>query len=250
MIFKEFGNSKNPTIILIHGGGLSWWMWKTQIEVLSKDYCVVTPILDGHGDDFKTDFVSIEESAEKVINYIKKNQNGKVFAIGGLSIGAQIVVEILSQESEITKFAVIESALVYPIKTITVFTVPMFNLFYGLIKIKWYARLQAKTLNIPPELFDFYFNDSSRMSKKSLINMTISNGNFSMSQKIENSTAKTLILVGEKELPIMKKSAVKLSKTIKHSTLKILPKYSHGEISISNPREYIELCKSHFCRVL
>jgi len=250
MIFKEFGNSKNPTLILVHGGGLSWWMWKQQIEVLSKDYYVVAPILDGHGDDYQTDFVSIEDSAGKVINYIKKNQNGKVFAIGGLSIGAQIVVEIISRESEIAEFAIIESALVYPIKAITAFTVPMFNLFYGLIKMKWYARLQAKTLNIPPELFDSYFNDSSRMSKKSLINMTNSNGNYSMQKKIENSTAKTLILVGEKELPIMKKSAVKLSKKIKHSTLKILPKYSHGEIGISDPREYIELCKSHFSSVL
>lgn len=247
MIFKEFGNSKNPTIILIHGGGLSWWMWKPQIEVLSKDYHVVTPILDGHGDDFNTDFVCIENSAKKVINYIKKNQNGKVFAIGGLSIGAQIVVEILSREGEITEFAIIESALVYPIKLITTFTVPMFNLFYGLIKMKWYAQLQAKTLNIPPKLFDFYFHDSSRMSKKSLINMTVSNGNYSMPQEIEKTNVKTLILVGEKELSKMKKSAVKLSKTLKYSTLKILPNYSHGELSILNPSNYMMFCKTHFC---
>lgn len=249
MIFKEFGDRKNQTIILIHGGGLSWWIWKPQIEVLSKDYYIVAPILDGHGDDFNTDFVSIEDSAEKVIDYIKKKQHGKVFAIGGLSIGSQIVIEILSKESDIAEFAAIESALVYPIRLITKLTVPMFNLFYGLIKMKWYARLQAKTLNVPIELFDFYFIDGSRMSKKSLINMTESNGNYSMPQKIENSNVKTLILVGEKELSIMKKSAVKLSKTLKYSTLKILPKYSHGEISILNPLEYIELCKSHFSSV-
>ena len=249
MIFKEFGDKKNLSIILIHGGGLSWWMWKPQIEVLSKDYFVVTPIIDGHGDDFKTDFVSIENSAENVISYIKKTLNGKVFSICGLSIGAQIVVEILSQESEIAEFAVIESALVFPVKIATAFTVPMFNLFYGLIKIKWYARLQARTLNIPTELFDYYFKDSSRMSKKTLINMTISNGNYSIPHKIENSNAKTLVLVGERELSIMRKSAIRLSKVLKYSSLKIIPSYSHGEISISNPDEYIKLLKSHFCHV-
>jgi len=204
MIFKEFGNIKNPVIILLHGGGLSWWMWKHQIEVLSKDYFVVTPILDGHGDDFETDFDSIENSAQKVIDYIKYRESGRVYAIGGLSIGAQMVVEILSREPEITDFAVVESALVYPIKMITAFKVPMFNLFYGLIKMKWYARLQAKTLNVPSELFDSYYKDSSRMSKKSLINMTISNGNYTMPQKLINSKAKTLIMVGGKELSIMK----------------------------------------------
>jgi len=249
MIFKEFGKKENPTIILLHGGGLSWWMWKKQIEVLSRDYFVVTPILDGHGDDYDTDFVSIENSADKIIDYIKKTQKGKVFAIGGLSIGAQIVVEILSQESEITEFAVIESALVYPIKTITAFTVPMFNLFYGLIKMKWYARLQAKSLNVPTELFDYYFNDSSRMSKKSLINIAISNGNYSLPQTIDKSLVKTLVLVGGKELSIMKKSAIKLSKMLKHSTLKIIPNYTHGEISIIKPDNYFELFKTHIASV-
>lgn len=246
MIFKEFGNSKNPAIILIHGGGLSWWMWKPQIEVLSKDYCVVTPIIDGHGDDFETDFVSIQNSAQKVIDYIKNRESGRVYAIAGLSIGAQMVVEILSREPEITDFAVIESALVCPIKAITAFTVPMFNLFYGLIKMKWYARLQAKSLNIPAELFDFYFNDSSRMSKKSLINMTNSNGNYNMPQKLINTKAKTLILVGGKELSIMKKSAKLLSNTLKNNTLKCIPNCSHGEISIIHSMNYLNIIKLHF----
>jgi len=246
MIFKEFGKIKNPTIILLHGGGLSWWMWKRQIEVLSENYFVVTPILDGHGDDYETDFVSIENSAQKVIDYIRNTKKSRVYAIGGLSIGAQIVVEIISREPEITDFAVIESALVYPIKTITAFTVPMFNLFYGLIKFKWYARLQAKTLNVPSELFDFYFDDSSRMSKKTMINMTISNGNYTIPQKLVNSNAKTLIMVGGKELSIMKKSAKLLSSTLKNSSMKIIPNYSHGEISIIEPTKYLDIVMQHF----
>jgi pimeloyl-ACP methyl ester carboxylesterase len=28
MKYKEFGNKKSPTIILLHGGGLSWWSLK------------------------------------------------------------------------------------------------------------------------------------------------------------------------------------------------------------------------------
>ncbi len=246
MIFKEFGKITNHTIILLHGGGLSWWMWKHQIEVLSKDYFVVTPILDGHGDDFETNFESIEISAQKVINYIKNSDKGRVYAIGGLSIGAQIVVEILSREPEITDFAIIESALVYPIKTITAFTVPMFNFFYGLIKYKWYARLQTKTLNVPMELFDLYFKDSSRMSKKTLINFTISNGNYAMPQNLVNSKAKTLIMVGGKELSIMKKSANLLSCTLKNNSLKFISNCSHGEISIIDSIKYIDIINQHF----
>ena len=71
MLFKAFGNKNMPVIILLHGGGLSWWSWKTQIKVLQKDYCIVTPIIDGHGEDCNTTFVSIKKSADHVVKYIK-----------------------------------------------------------------------------------------------------------------------------------------------------------------------------------
>jgi pimeloyl-ACP methyl ester carboxylesterase len=50
MIFEKFGDKNMPVIILLHGGGLSWWSWKYQIEAFQKYYYVVTPIIDGHGE--------------------------------------------------------------------------------------------------------------------------------------------------------------------------------------------------------
>lgn len=246
MIFKEFGNKNKQVIIFLHGGGLSWWSFKSQIEALQKDYLVVTPIIDGHGEDWNNTFISIRKSAEQVLAYIKENCNGKVFAICGLSIGAQIVVEILSQECDITENAVIESALVYPIKMTTKLIVPMYNLCYGLIKKRWYAKLQAKTLNVPEELFESYYIDSSRMTKESLINIAKSNGEYSMPTTLCNTKAKTLILVGEKELSVMKKSANLLHDTIKGSSLKVIEKGGHGEISLVHTDRYIDLLQCFF----
>lgn len=246
MIFKEFGNKKNPVIILLHGGGLSWWSLKPQIEALQKDYYIVTPIIDGHGDDWQNTFISIEHSAEQVIDYIKDNFNGKVYAICGLSIGAQIVVEVISKEQSITENSVIESALVCPMKMATKLTVPMYNLSYGLIKKRWFAKLQAKTLYVPDELFESYFLDSSRMTKQSLINITNSNGDYSISPTLRNTHAKVLILVGEKEISIMKKSANLLHDTIKGSSLKIIEKGGHGELSLVQTDKYIDLILKFF----
>lgn len=246
MIFKEFGNKNKPIMILLHGGGLSWWSLKPQVEALKNDYFIVTPIIDGHGDDWNNTFISIEKSAEGVIQYIKNNWNGKVFSICGLSIGAQIVVEILSREGDITEHAVIESALVYPMKMATKLTVPIYNLCYGLIKKRWYAKLQAKTLNVPQELFEAYYIDSSRMTKESLINITKSNGGYSLPPTLGNTKAKTLILVGEKELSVMKKSAILLHHSIKGSYLKVVEKSGHGEISLIHTDSYIDLLQGFF----
>lgn len=168
MIFKEFGNQGAPVILLLHGGGLSWWMWKPQIEYLRPRYRVIAPVIDGHGEIFQTTFVSIERCAEQLISFVNTNCARQIFAICGLSIGAQIVVEALARAPGISQNAVIESALVSPLKTVSALTAPLYDLSYGLIKKRWFAQLQAKSLNIPDELFEDYYKDSARMTKESI----------------------------------------------------------------------------------
>lgn len=79
MLFKETENKSLPTIILLHGGGLSWWSLKPIINQLQDKYHVVTPVIDGHGEDGFETFVSIEDSATKLINYIDNNCYDPIF---------------------------------------------------------------------------------------------------------------------------------------------------------------------------
>ena len=51
MRFIEFGDKINPKILLIHGYGVSWKMWKSQIDILQKDYQIILPVLDGHDEE-------------------------------------------------------------------------------------------------------------------------------------------------------------------------------------------------------
>lgn len=248
MRYKSFGNPALPTILLLHGGGLSWWSWQPVISSLEKDFHVVAAVIDGHGEDYGTPFESIEAAADKILDTIEKEYDGHVHAICGLSIGAQITVELLFKKKDITNYAVIESALVFPIKGITLLTVPTYKLFYGLIKQKWFSKLQAKSLYVPEALFDAYYEDSIKMSKSSLINMTLSNGNYAIKDGLSLTSAKALILAGEKELDLMKKSARLLSRTLCNSELQILPGLKHGELSLTKPSEYDELVKAFFSK--
>lgn len=152
MIFKETANRNLPTILLFHGGGLSWWPLQSVAEKLQSDFHVVTPIIDGHGFDGGETFVGIEVCAENVLQYINEHCGGNVFAIGGISIGAQITAEVLSRCSDVSRFAIIESALVYPFKGTASMVAPAYKLFYRLIKRRWFARLQAKSLCVSPAM--------------------------------------------------------------------------------------------------
>ncbi|MEA4921601.1 MAG: alpha/beta hydrolase [Clostridiaceae bacterium] len=246
MLFREIGDRNLPSIILLHGGGLSYWSWNKIAGELKYKYHIIMPVIDGHGEDGKTEFISISDSAKKLIAYIDANFNGKIFAIGGLSIGAQISAEVLSVRGDIAEYAILQSALVCPIKGTSLLTVPTCKLFYGLIKKRWFSKLQSHALCIPESDFERYYNDSLKMSKQTLINIALSNGNYALKNSIADTSAKVLIIVGEKELPIMKKSAELLHRTLKDSHLYIAKGMRHGELSLIFTSKYVEQLNALF----
>ena len=164
MKYREYGFGKKNSIILLHGGGLSWWNYKEVAEILQNKYHVILPILDGHADS-DNPFSSIEDNAEKIIKFIDEYLGGKVLFIGGLSLGAQILLEMLSQRRDICKFAIVESAVVIPSKLTNALIGTALNLSYGLIKYERFARKQFDALHIKDELFDDYYRDSCAISK-------------------------------------------------------------------------------------
>ena len=95
MQYKEFGKENRQTIMLLHGGGLNWWNYRNQARLLENDFHVILPILDGHAGSDRP-FTSIEANASEIIEFVDKNLGGSVLLIGGLSLGAQILLEMLS----------------------------------------------------------------------------------------------------------------------------------------------------------
>ena len=55
----EYGKQNSDIIILLHGGGLSWWNYRAEAELLSDRYHVVLPILDGHADSDPRKYSSV-----------------------------------------------------------------------------------------------------------------------------------------------------------------------------------------------
>ena len=112
---QEFGQQNPDIIMLLHGGGLSWWNYREVAKILSAQYHVVVPVLDGHADS-DAPFTTIEENATRLISYIDTHFGGHILAISGLSLGGQVAVEMLSQRKGICQYTLIESALVKPAK--------------------------------------------------------------------------------------------------------------------------------------
>lgn len=237
MNYVEYGKEHNEIILFLHGGGLSWWNYREVAEKLSSDYRVILPILDGHTKS-SCDFTSIEENAKRIIKFIDEKFGGSVLLIGGLSLGGQIVLEILSQKKDACQYVLIESALVVPSKFTHAMIKPAFGSCYNLIKHKWFSKLQFKSLRIKQGIFEDYFRDTCGISKSNMIAFLEANALYSIKPSVADSSAKSYVFVGEKEKRAMRKSAKIIHEKLQGSLLQVLPNMYHGEFSINYAEDY------------
>ena len=236
----EFGKQNRGIILLLHGGGLSWWNYRDIAQLLEKDYHVILPVLDGHAGS-NVPFTTIEDNAARLISYIDTRFSGRVLAIGGLSLGGQVAVEMLSQRPDICQYALIESALVKPMKLTSALIAPAFDMSFGLIKQKWFAKLQADFLGIPKELFDDYYRDTCAISKADMIAFLKSNSLYTIKLGLSETKAKVKIVAGAKEQKNIRDSAKLLHQAIPDSSMEILSGLRHGDLSINKPKQYAKI---------
>lgn len=247
----EYGRENRDVILLLHGGGLSWWNYREVAARLADRYHVVIPILDGHAGSSRP-FTSMRDNALEIITYIDEAFSGHVLLLGGLSLGGQILVEILSLRGSICDYAIIESALVLPMRLTAALIRPSFSLCYPLIRQRWFARLQFRSLRIRPELFEDYYRDTARIARDDMVTFLMANADFSISRSLSACTAKTLILVGSREQGVMKRSAHMLASALPSAELEILKGLHHGEFSINHAQRYadrlLQLISQQGCR--
>lgn len=235
----EYGAENADVVMLLHGGGLSWWNYREEALLLKEKYHVLLPVLDGHGDSAEP-FTSIEDNACKLISYIDSHFQGSVLAIGGLSLGGQVLVEMLSQRKDICRCAIIESALLVPMPLTNALLDPMFGMSYGLISQKWFARAQFKSLKIQESLFEDYYRDTCKIKKQDMISFLKANSSYTAKPGLANTRAKALILAGGKEQQKILRSAQILHQTIPDSSLEIINNCYHGDLSINHPKAYVQ----------
>lgn len=235
----EVGQENQDVIVLLHGGGLSWWQYQAQMDLLCENYHVVLPILDGHaGSD--ADFTSIEDNAKRLLDYIDKTYGGSVFLIAGLSLGGQILLEMLALRKNICQYAIVESAAIIPDKLTAGLVAPLFSMSFPLIKKKWFAKVQFCYLGIRADLFEHYYGDTVKLSKQNLIAFTKVSSLYQVKKNLKNSLARVRIIVGEKETKKMHASARYLHDLLPDSRLEIKAGLAHGQYAINQPDLYVK----------
>ena len=249
MIFHEFGDKKFPHILLIHGGGNSWWNYLRQARMLSDKYHVILPTLDGHGEEYQKDYISTENSAQQIMEYIKNNCDRKLFAIGGVSLGGQIAIELLSLDSDIAEKAIIDGSICIPQPKLARICTVIIKLFGKIMFSKSASKIQLGLMKkmypnmaYPEEIENYYIEDMPRLPIKTLVTIYQTYmGEYRLKHAIKESKAQVLYIYGEKEMKCVKESAKLFQKMHPDCTLYEAKGYNHGYLSAYLPLEWMEV---------
>ena len=250
MKFHEFGDKNLPPILLIHGGGSSWWSYLRQARLLSHNYHVILPTLNGHGEEYQEDYVSTEDSAlgnSRLCS--EQNCGGKLFALGGVSLGGQIAMELLSLDSDIAEKAIIDGSICIPQPRLARFSILLVSLFGKLMFSKSSCKLQLSMMNkfypklaYPDEIKNYYMEDMPRTPIKTLVTIYKTYmEHYKLKSRISKSKAQVLYIYGEKELKCVKESARLFQQLHPDTILYEAKGYNHGYLSAYLPQEWIKL---------
>ena len=239
MEYREYGREGQKTVMLLHGGGLSWWNYREAAEELQEDYHVILPVLDGHAGSGRP-FTGIGDNAGELLSFIDSRLGGRVFLLGGLSLGGQILLEMISRRKDVCEHALAESAMVIPSALIHALIGPSLLCSYGLVRNRHFARLQFRSLHMKEELFGDYYRDTCGITRQDMTAILRANTAFTLPDSAGATNAKVHVFAGGKENRGILRSAERIHEKIPGSTMAVLPGLYHGEFSMKRAGEYAQ----------
>jgi pimeloyl-ACP methyl ester carboxylesterase len=148
MVFDQYGDSKNPTLVLLHGAALLD-TFSHQYEALARWFHVLVPHLPGAGEAAAEAF-NPQETSDALAAWIASLNVGKVLVMGH-SVGGQLAVKLVSEHEELFSRAIFLSAwLISSEKTVKSLS-SIAKLSYGAIKNASLLKMQGKYWGLTPE---------------------------------------------------------------------------------------------------
>jgi len=227
LYIKETGKNNDETIVFLHAGMPSGWMWDKHVESL-KDYHCLVPDLPEHGKSMEIKPFTMESAANEIIEIIKERAHGGKAHIVGLSLGAQVAVQILSMAPEVVDHAVITGTLTREVGSNLSVMMNIFYKFYMRLKdVDFFIKMGMKAQSIPLEYFEDVKKDTKALTWNSLNNITKENRSFKIAENLCRSKNRVLVLMGEKEVKVVYESVLDLNKCLSNSKAYKVDNFGH-----------------------
>ncbi len=220
LYFAESGPADAPTILFVHGGGGAGWNWAPQVEALTSHYHCLVPDLPEQGRSLAVGPFTMADATARLTDLIRRRAHGGRAHVVGLSLGAQLTVNVLSQAPELINRAIVSSALLRPLPFAGLYrpNVLAASFRWGVAPFqasRWYARLNMRhAAGIPEQYFSQFWEDYQRLTADSFAHVVAENMAFRQPPGLERARLPVLVVVGRQEYAPMHASARDLLKAL------------------------------------
>jgi pimeloyl-ACP methyl ester carboxylesterase len=156
------GDPANPSIVFLHGLGVSSWMWAEQVRHLSGRFHCVTVDLPGNGTSHEVPWRSFDDSAAAVAAVIAATPAGRAHVVG-LSLGGYVAVTLTARHPAVVDNVVVSGITTEPLRP--AWRNRLLTLAGGAVMRRpWLTRAYGAAMRLPREARDAMAGDARVLS--------------------------------------------------------------------------------------
>jgi pimeloyl-ACP methyl ester carboxylesterase len=225
--WQEVGPRNAPTIVFLHGLGVSSWMWVEQMQALQTIYHCLTIDLPGNGKSKQVKWESLADSARQVADLIRAHATDGKAHLVGLSLGGYVAVTLLEQYPDVVKSVLVTGINTSPLKLSWLMKGAM-AVLPRLMQYEWFIRQQARMLQIPAEVLPLFIEDNKALTLDIYQRVYDEVFAFQLSPILAERSQPFLAVAGDKEVEAVKNGLTTVLRTIPHATARIVPNAHHA----------------------
>ena len=230
MRFHTFGNESGKTIVLIHGMLNPWQIWQDVSEEFSEEYYIVIPELDAHTQGESSSFISVEDEAQKIHDYLTENHKERLFMICGLSMGGRIAATLAGMQGITAEHLVLDGAPLLPMPRKSQKRDPKIIESF-------------KKDFLPERYLEDFLSLADHMDEQSIKNILSSVFSAFQFKKYDDS-CRILFMHGTKgNESVSKKAAIKMKEINPQTQIRCFDGYAHAELLSFEPSQWIGAVK-------
>ncbi len=237
MQFHTFGERGKPVMMLVHGTQMPWQMLRPLADIFADDYFIIVPALDGHEENKRSVFISVEKEAEKITEYILCHEQGKIDVLCGFSLGGVICSLVMEDgRADIGRLIMDGAPLVRVGEMMTAYMKSFYlKVTHGLQKRDCTTLKNLRTI-CPEEFTEDYLKIADNMSDETVINMITSVNSTPFPFGISKRNGKILYLCGTSVNEMLsRKSANILAKHCPKADIMKFKGCSHIQYAVFEP---------------
>lgn len=226
LFLRETGPADAPPVVLLHGAGVSGWMWAPTAQALPAFHCLI-PDLPGLGRSRSSGPFSVERAAERVAILIRERAPGGRAHLVGHSLGGAVAARVLADAPGLVDRAVLMGVTARAMPGFGP-TLALMTLMTPVVRSAAMIRWSARAARVPPELFGEFREDQKRFTVVDLWRVMLAGAAFRPPVGLGLVDRPTLVLVGEREMPVNLRSARDLTEAIPSSVGRLVPAGAHA----------------------